>query len=175
MFKLFLRSQINATEPATDTALPRPAIADRNARGEKVRKRYIQIAAALKAEAGITQHTAHKKMTGHASLATGVILAPAGTTRRQLYVLAHECSHIALHSALKSRRKPRHVEEHEAESYAHRALAAHGLEVPEVSTYGARGYVAECIEDDRARGIPICPLAEAFGMGGVRTQTCART
>jgi hypothetical protein len=84
----------------------------------------------------------------------------------QLYVLlAHECGHIALHSALKSRRKPRHVEEHEAESYAHRAFAAHGLEVPEASTYGARCYVAECIEEDRAKDIPICPLAEAFAMG----------
>jgi hypothetical protein len=49
--------------------------------------------------------------------------------------------------------------------YAYRAFAAHGLEVPEVSTYGARAYVAQCIEDDRTRGIPICPLAEAFAMG----------
>jgi hypothetical protein len=104
-------------------------------------------------------------MTGRASLATGAIFAPAETTRRQLYVLAHECGHIALHSALKSRRKPRHVEEHEAESYAHRALAAHGFEVPDVSTFGARCYVGECIEEDRANGIPICPLAEAFAMG----------
>jgi hypothetical protein len=104
-------------------------------------------------------------MTGRASLATDAIFAPAGTTRRQLYVLAHECGHIALHSARESRRKPRHIEEHEAESYAHRALAAHGLQVPEASTYGARCYVGECIEEDRARGIPICPLAEAFAMG----------
>jgi hypothetical protein len=90
-------------------------------------------------------------MRGRASLTTGAIFAPAG------YVLAHECGHIALHSARKSRRKPRHVEEHEAESYAHRALAAHGLEVPEVSTYGARAYVGQCIEEDRARGVLICP------------------
>jgi hypothetical protein len=41
--------------------------------------------------------------------------------------------------------------------YAHRALAAHRLEVPEVSTYGARCYVGQCIKEDRARGIPICP------------------
>jgi hypothetical protein len=44
-------------------------------------------------------------------------------------------------------------------------LAAHRLEVPEVSTYGARAYVGQSIEEDRARGIPICPLAEAFAMG----------
>jgi hypothetical protein len=112
MFKRFFRSLINATEPATETALRRPATAERNARGEKTRERYIQIAAALKTEAGITQHTAHKEMTGRASLATGAIFAPAGTNRRQLYVLAHECGYIALHSALKSRRKPRHVDDH---------------------------------------------------------------
>jgi tetratricopeptide (TPR) repeat protein len=61
--------------------------------------------------------------------------------------------------------KRRHITEHEAESYAHRALTAHGLEVPEESTYGARWYVAHWIEEDRARGISICPMAEAFAMG----------
>jgi hypothetical protein len=96
---------------------------------------------------------------------TGHILAPAGTTRRQLYILTHECGHIALHSTPWTGSKPRHVKEHEAESYAHRALTAHGLEVPEESTYGARWYVAQCIEEDRARGISICPMAEAFATG----------
>jgi hypothetical protein len=81
MFKRFFRYLINATEPATETALRRPATAERNARGEKARKRYIEIAATLKAEAGITHHTAHKKMTGRASLTTGAIFAPAGATR----------------------------------------------------------------------------------------------
>jgi hypothetical protein len=70
MFQRFFRSLINAIEPATETALPRPTTTERNPRGERARKRYIQIAAALKTEAGITQHTAHKKMTGQASLAT---------------------------------------------------------------------------------------------------------
>jgi hypothetical protein len=36
---------------------------------------------------------------------TSHILAPAGTTRRQLYILAHECGHIALHSAPRTGRK----------------------------------------------------------------------
>ena len=60
MFRKFFRRLINgrakviATEPATGAALPRPATAERDARGEKARERYIQIAAALKAEAGIT-------------------------------------------------------------------------------------------------------------------------
>jgi hypothetical protein len=98
-------------------------------------------------------------MNGQAWMDTGHILAPAGTTRRQLYILAHERGHIALHSTTRTWRKPRHVEEHEAESYAYRALTAHGLEVPEESTCGARWYVAQCIEEDRARSTSICPMA----------------
>jgi hypothetical protein len=79
-------------------------------------------------------------------------------------------------SRLKSRRKPRHVEEHEAESYAHRALAAHGLEVPDASTHGARAYVGQCVEEDRAKGIPICPLAEArLGTPSCELRLAART
>jgi hypothetical protein len=93
MFRQFFRCLINApkvivTEPVTKTTLRRPATAERNARGEKARERYIEIAAALKAEAGITLHTAHKKMNVQAWMDTGHILAPAGTTRRQLYILA---------------------------------------------------------------------------------------
>jgi hypothetical protein len=118
-----------------------------------------------KADAGVKEHREHKKLTGRAWLAAGRILAPTGTTRRQLYVLAHECGHIALHSAPKARSRPTHVKEHEAECYAHRALTAHGLEVPEISTRWARAYVAQCIEEDRALGISICPMAEAFANG----------
>jgi hypothetical protein len=117
------------------------------------------------AEAGVRQFTEHKKMNGQAWMDSGHILAPAGTTRRQLYILALECGHIALHSTPRTGSKPRHIKEHEAESYAHRALTAHGLEVPEQSTCGARWWVAQCVEQDRAKGISICPMAEAFAMG----------
>jgi hypothetical protein len=125
MFRRFLRwpfsrqPRVIATE-ATKTALRTPAAAERKARGQKARDRYIEIAAALKAEAGVRQHTEHKKMNGQAWMDTGHILAPAGTTRRQLYILAHECGHIALHSTPRTGSKPRHVKEHEAESYAFR-------------------------------------------------------
>ena len=153
------------TASAPEAARWKPARAERKGRGQKDRDRYAEIAAALKADAGVTEHIAHKKMSGRASLATGHNLAPAGVTRQQLYVVAHECAHIALHSAPKRRRRPRHIEEHEAESYAHRALTAHGLEVPVASTHWALGYVGQCIEEDRAKGIPICPMAEAFASG----------
>jgi hypothetical protein len=128
----------------------------------RARDRYLAIAGRLKAAAGITEHIEHKKVSGLAWLGTGRILAPAGITRRQLYVLAHECGHIVLHSRETKRKKPKHVIEHEAEVFAHRALRRYGLEVPEKSAMWARGYVAECIRADRAKGIPICWMAEAF-------------
>jgi hypothetical protein len=42
---------------------------------------------------------------------------------------------------------------------------AAALKADEESTHGARWYVAQYIEEDRARGISICPMAEAFAMG----------
>jgi hypothetical protein len=48
MFKRFFRSLINATEPATETALRRPAAAEPKERGQKPHDRYIEIAAALR-------------------------------------------------------------------------------------------------------------------------------
>jgi hypothetical protein len=73
--------RVIATE-ATKTAPRRTAGAESQARGQKARDRYVEVAAALK--------------------------APAGTTRRQLYILAHECGHIVLHSTTRTWRKPRH-------------------------------------------------------------------
>src|ERR1044072_5548650 len=82
---------------------------------EKARDRYLAIAARMKAAAGITTHMEHKKISGRAWLRTGCILAPAGITRRQLYMLAHECGHIVMHSTRAMQKKPNHVIKHEAE------------------------------------------------------------
>lgn len=128
----------------------------------RAREWYEVVAAALKDEARIVEHIEHKKISGLAWTGTGRILGPAGVTKRQLYVLAHECGHIVLHSNPPGRLKPSHVMEHEAETYAHRAFNRYGLEVPDKSAEWARGYVAQCIRKDRALGIPICPMAEAF-------------
>jgi SAM-dependent methyltransferase len=73
MFTRFFRYLINGrtivtgTEMVTDAALKSPALAGRNARAEKARERYIQLATAFKARLGITEYTAHKKMAGRAS------------------------------------------------------------------------------------------------------------
>lgn len=129
------------------------------------RERYRLIAAALKAEAGIRRHYIHKEISGLAWSDRQRILAPAGITRRQLYVLAHECAHVVLHGRSETWDKPGHVKEHEAETYAHRAFQRYGLEVPPKSARWARDYVGEWIMKDRAAGIPICSMAEEFANG----------
>lgn len=93
------------------------------------------------------------------------ILAPEGVTRRQLYVLAHECGHIVLHSSREGQAKPGHVKEHEAETYAHRAFARYGIEVPAKSAQWARAYVGQWIMKDKAAGLDICPQAALFALG----------
>lgn len=128
------------------------------------RERYRRIAEALKKEAGVLRHYTHKQISGLAWTGDRRILAPEGVTRRQLYVLAHECGHIVLHSAPATRSKPNHVLEHEAEVYAHRAFARYGLEVPPASAEWARNYVGRWIAKDRAAGIRICPDAAAFSL-----------
>jgi hypothetical protein len=129
------------------------------------RERYALIAELMKREAGVQRHFHHKPISGLAFLSQAKILAPEGVTRRQLYVLAHECGHIALHKGTAAAARPTHVQEHEAETYAHRAFARYGLDVPEQSARWARAYVGQWIMKDRAEGIPIDADALAFAMG----------
>jgi hypothetical protein len=72
-------------------------------RRRQAEAKFLQIAAALKVEAGISRHDVCKKLRGRAWCDSGVILAPEGRTRRQLYVLAHECAHVALKHGEQSR------------------------------------------------------------------------
>jgi hypothetical protein len=129
------------------------------------KERYQLIAEALKREASVRRHYTHKSISGLAWIGSRKILAPHGITRRQLYVLAHECGHIVLHSAAATWNKPGHMKEHEAETYAHRAFKRYNLEVPEKSAQWARAYVGQWIMKDRAAGISVCPMAEAFASG----------
>jgi len=129
------------------------------------RERYQLIAEALKAEAGIKRHYTHKLIAGLAWSDEAKILAPQGVTRRQLYVLAHECAHVVLHTGPNAVWKPGHIKEHEAETYAHRAFERYGLAVPPQSARWARDYVGEWIMKDQADGIAICPMATEFAAG----------
>ncbi len=59
-----------------------------------------------------------KSLSGRCLLKKRIIKAPRPVTRRVLYVFLHECAHARLDH--QGRRKPRHVEEMEAEKWAHR-------------------------------------------------------
>ena len=112
-------------------------------------ERYLAIAEAIKAEAGVEKHDIRKGLTGRAWAREKRISAPEGRTRKQLYILAHECAHIALNH---TKSKPRHVEEMEAEKWAHDALRRHGVPVPRSMTTRAKEYVGRKIDQAKRRG-----------------------
>jgi hypothetical protein len=144
-------------------------------RRRQAEAKFLQIAAALKAEDGITRHDVCKELRGLAWCDSGVILAPEGRTRKQLYILAHECAHVALkHGEQPDRaRKPQHVEELEAEQWAHDALRRYGVPVPRVMTHGARRYVGHWIEKDERNGV-IVTHEEALRFAGQLTPSRRR-
>jgi len=113
-------------------------------------ERFLAVAEALKAEAGVKKHEIRKSLSGYATK-DGTIRAPEGRTRKQLYILAHECGHIAL-GHFKSGKK-RHREEYEAERYAHEALRRHEIAVPKKMTERAKSYVRYKIRQGLKRGL----------------------
>lgn len=123
-------------------------------------KRFLAVAAALKAEAGITEHVIRKSLSGLAYVASRRIVAPEGRTRKQLYILAHEVGHVALGHKPS---QPRHLKEAEAEQWAHAALRRHGVAVPRIMTQRAKKHVAHKIEQAERRGAKhIAPKARRF-------------
>src|SRR5262245_24241704 len=144
-----------------------------NGKGAEIRARIaanrakrLGIAAAMKREAGVTEHTVHKwDDSGLAYLDTGRIVSPEGRKIVQLYTLAHECGHIFLHNSGPGYTLPGHVKEFEAESYAHQAFREHGMTLPRRLSKWGRTYVASWIEKDRAANIPIDPRAIAYAAG----------
>jgi hypothetical protein len=128
--------------------------------------RYLAIASAIKAEAGVSAHVVRRDLSGVANLSNGWIAAPEGRTRKQLYVLAHECAHVLLHAYGRGKNKPIHVKECEAEMWAHLALHRYGVAIPRTMTATARTYVKRRIVEDRKAGLrDICSFAEAFASG----------
>jgi hypothetical protein len=130
------------------------------------RAKRLGIAAAMKREAGVTEHTVHEwDDSGLAYLDTGRIVSPEGRKIVQLYTLAHECGHIFLHSSGDGYRFPGHVKEFEAECYAHQAFRAHGMTLPRRLSRSGREYVASWIAQDRAAGLRIDPRVKAYAAG----------
>ena len=124
--------------------------------------RYLAIADLLKQEAGISEHIVRAELSGRAWRKSRRIAAPEGRTREQLYILAHECAHIAI----PHRGKPVHVRELEAEQWAHEALRRHGVAVPRAMTERAQRYVASKISRAAKRGARnVDPRAVQFAQG----------
>lgn len=130
-------------------------------------QRRFEIAEAMKAEAGVEGHDLTGQGDGGiAWIDRARILAPEGENRLQLATLAHECGHVFLHGAgTPGYLLPGHVQEMEAESYAHQAFAAHGMRMPRRITAWGRAYVGHWVANDRAAGIRIDPRAEAYANG----------
>lgn len=139
----------------------------RNTRADAT-QRFLQIAAAIKAEAGVRQHYVCKTLTGRAWTSQSIIEAPEGRTSRQLYILAHECGHIALHRG-RGKDKPTYLKEFEAEQWAHDALRRHGVPVPPCETERARKQVSLEIYKAKRQGVTIDRAASRFANGGSRT------
>lgn len=107
-----------------------------------------------------------------ANLKTSVALMPRPLTREKLYTNLHERGHLRLkhfglhwtRSEFKRKKYTRkhelagHVEEYQAEIFAHEAMRAHGIAVPRTMTRSAKKYVRDWIDSDHSRGIKIDPV-----------------
>ena len=101
-------------------------------------------------EAGVQKLEYHNRgLIGHASFRQKWVSIPPPTTRRRLYIAAHEAGHIALEHV---RNKPKHRQEFEAERYAHDSLRKHGISISRKSTIQAKQYVAWKVKQAVARG-----------------------
>lgn len=107
-------------------------------------ERFQAIGLSMLQEAGVETWEFHEKgLKGRAWFKRKHVLCPKPTTRRRLYILAHECGHVALNHVTS---KPSHRKEFEAEQYAHEALRRHDVAVPRKETERAKAYVARRID-----------------------------
>ena len=90
-----------------------------------------------------------KSLTGRCYMREKRIEAPVPKTRKSLYIFLHECAHAHLHVGS---RKPRHVEEMEAEQWAHTKMRENDIPVPREMTQRAKAYVAWKIRQAVKRG-----------------------
>jgi hypothetical protein len=95
----------------------------------------------------------HKSLSGiHYGGNRNLIQAPRPVTVKSLYVFLHECAHAYLHTGSGTNAAPVHVQEMEAEQWAHAKMAEHGIAVPPETTERARKYVARKIVQAERRG-----------------------
>ena len=113
--------------------------------------KFAEIGMRMVKEADIREVKPRKSLSGCAYVEERTIEAPwPTTTRKRLYILAHECGHVVLNH--RGRKKPRYVEEYEAEQYAIETLRKHDVAVPADMLKRAKAYVARKIRQAEARG-----------------------
>lgn len=107
-----------------------------------------------------------KSLSGMCNGTRNHICGPRPVTRKSLYIWLHECAHAHLHFGEDGKRAPRHVEEMQAEQWAHAKMREHDIPVPRSMTTRAQAYVARKIAQAEARGAKkIDPAARRFAKG----------
>jgi hypothetical protein len=112
-------------------------------------ERYQAIAERYKPEGYTFEY--RKSLSGMQDGKQRLIQTPRPTTRCALYVFLHECAHAHLGHSHNSK-TPRHVEEMEAEKWAHEKMREAGVPVPRKMTKRAKAYVGRKIQQAEARG-----------------------
>jgi hypothetical protein len=104
-------------------------------------------------------HAFRKSLSGRCYMHKKHISGPKPVTRKSLYIWLHECAHAHLHAG--DKRAKRHVEEMQAEQWAHEVMRSHGVPVPKAMTARAKAYVARKIRQAGPRAA-IDPAARRF-------------
>ena len=95
-----------------------------------------------------------KGLYGKAWCKTKRLRIPPPTTRKRMYIIAHELGHLALHGHLKHKRSRRQfIKEFEAEQYAHTLMRRFNIKVPRAMTKRAKNYVQYRIKLSVKRGL----------------------
>ena len=132
------------------TAAAKPLPFAPTARAEAA-ERYAQIGRGWFARFRVSLRKERASLTGCAWVRDRAVEAPwPSTTRKRLYILAHEIGHVALRH---TRRLPRYVEEYEAEQFAHALMRETGVAVPRSMTLRAKRYVSRKIAQAHIRGL----------------------
>lgn len=117
----------------------------------KKSERYAEIGRELVADVGATVLFHRTSLSGRAMVKRKIIAGPwPTTTRRRLYIIAHECGHI-FHDH--RRQSPAYVQEFEAEMYAREALMQFDIEPVEKDIENGDLYIMRKLVQASRRGL----------------------
>ena len=91
-----------------------------------------------------------KGLYGRAYVKKRKVHIPPPTTRKRMYIIAHELGHLALHAKTSKRQ---FIKEFEAEQYAHTLMRRFKVRIPRAMTKRAKNYVQYRIKLSVKRGL----------------------